>query len=463
VSDDETQQRPRTPPSIAGHFLFGNAPEYYEGRLRFLERMAKEHGNLVRYRIGCDWYHLINVPSEARDVLRDWDYIDNATSDGGFQLDHSFIAKNGKARVLPRSISHSAICPRALAKTHELMVDAVGRMLEDWEDGQDRDVLLDMMRMNLEVVSVTLFGQTAAAWMTPVLPVLTDLERLIGAYTSSQEKREKMHIKKRRQMFILIEALVEKLLADHPDGAGVPALEIMRRAQAAGKLTEREVIHELCVLLLSISSTAVVATWTWYCLSRNPEARSRLEAELDTLPPGPVAHEDLGRLTYLDAVLKEVMRVRPPIGVLHRKIETTWERDALQLPAGESIIVSPYLLHRHPEFWREPEQFRPERFDAGSEWHHPEQELAYIPFGLGVRHCIGETMAWQQLKITLATIARRFRLEVPPDHEATFDVSPLGSLHPEALHMPVHVHARRPVLAHAPQASSTEARAPQGA
>lgn len=450
MSDEATQPRPNVPPSIAGHFLFGNAPEYYEGRLRFLERMTKEHGDFVRYRIGCDWVNLVNAPSVARDVLRNWDQIDNATSDGGFQLDHSFIAKNGKARVMPRSISHSAICPRAMAKTHEMMVDAVERMLEGWEGGQDRDLLLDMMRMNVEVVSVTLFGQTAASWMTPVLPVLTNLQMLIGAYTRSQEKREQMHIKQRRKVFIAVEGLVEKLLADHPDGAGVPALEIMRRAQAAGKLTEREVIHELCVLLLSISSTAVAATWTWYCLSRNPEARSRLEAELDTLPPGRVTPEGLERLTYLPAVLKEVLRMFPPLGVLHRKIHATWERHDVTLTGGESLHLSPYLLHRHPQFWREPEQFRPERFDEGSEWHHPEQELAYIPFGLGVRHCIGESMAWQQLQITIATIARRFRPEVAPDYEATYDVSPLGALHPDALQLPVHLHERRrPVPVHA--------------
>jgi cytochrome P450 len=303
--------------------------------------------------------------------------------------------------------------------------------------------------------------------MTPVLPVLTNLQMLIGAYTRSQETREQMHVLQRRKVFIAVEALVEKLLADHPDGSGVPALEIMRRAQATGKLSEREVIHELCVLLLSVASTAVAATWTWYCLSRNPEVWNRLEAELDTLPPGRVTAEGLGRLTYLHAVLKEVMRVFPPLGLLHRKIETTWERDSLQLPAGESIHISPYLLHRHPDFWREPEQFRPERFDASSQWHHPEQELAYIPFGLGVRHCIGETMAWQQLQIMIATIARRFRPEVAPDHEATYDVSPLGSLHPDTLSLPVRLRERRgPRLIHAEaqaHASTTEARAQHGA
>lgn len=442
---DETQPRPPAPPSLPGHFLFGNSHEFQAQRLRFLEHVTGTHGDIVRYRLGCEWYLLINDPREARDVLRDWEHIDNATSDGGFQLDHSFIAKNGKARVIPRSISHATICPRAVTGMYGQMVDAVERMLADWGDGQERDVLLDMMRMNVEVVSMTLFGRSADTWLTPVLPVLTDLQMLVGAYTRSMETRERMHVSQRRKVFIHVEQLVEQLLAEIPDTTEVVPLQVMRRAQAEGKLTEREVIHELCVLLLSISSTALAAMWTWYCLSRHPEVRDRLEAELDTLPPGPVTQECLGQLSYLPLVLKEVLRVYPPLGVLHRKIETDWLRKAVLLPAGESLHIAPYLLHRHPRHWHHPERFIPERFDPASEHHHPDQDVAYMPFAVGVRHCIGETLSWNQLQIMIATIARRFRPVVQPDFELTYDVSPLGSIHPDALRMPVRIHERRPL------------------
>ncbi|MEX1369462.1 MAG: cytochrome P450 [Nannocystaceae bacterium] len=437
------QPRPPAPPSLPGHFLFGNAQEFYADRLRFLQHVAQTHGDVVRYRLGCEWYYLVNDPREARDILRDWEHIDNATSDGGFQLDHSFIAKNGKERVIPRSISHSSICPRAVSSMHGRIVEAVQRMFSDWEDGQERDVLLDMMKMNVEVVSVVLFGRRAESWLSPVLHVLTDLQMLIGAYTTSEQTRDRMHVQRRRKIFDQVEGMVERLLAEITTEDEVPSLKIFRRAHADGKLSEREVIHEMCVLLLSVSSTAVAAMWTWLCLSRNPRVWDALETELDTLPSGPIAAADLERLSYLPAVLKEVLRLMPPLGVLHRKIEHDWDRGSYVLPASEHLHVSPYLLHRHPAHWHDPEQFRPERFDPQSPWHHPDQDVAYMPFAVGVRHCIGETLAWHQLQVMVATIARRFRPEVAAEHELPYDVSPLGSLHPVALTMPVRLRERR--------------------
>lgn len=451
----ETQQCSPSHPSLPGNAVFGNAPEYYAGRLKFLERVAKEHGDLVRYRIGCDWHHFINDPREVREVLRDWDHIDNSTSSGEIQFEHSFIGKPGRARVAQRSISHSAMCPRAVASIHDGTVDTVEGMLDRWADGQERDVMLDMMRMNVEVVSVALFGRPAESWLTPIMPALTDLQMVIGAYTTSQETRARIGITRRREVFIAVEAIVEQLLTEVPDSPESSVLAVLRRAQSSGQLSTREVVHDLCVLLLAIPTTAAAAAFTWLCLSRHPEVRSRLEAELDTLPPGRVTPEGLERLEYLQAVLKESMRVLPPVGVMNRRIEASWVRGSLHLPAGEFIHICPYLLHRHPRFWREPEQFRPERFEVDSEWHHPEQELAYFPFGFGVRRCIGDVLAWQQLQITIVSIARRFQLEVAPDHEPVFDVSPVGALYPEALRIPVRVCERRPaVLARASSEAS---------
>lgn len=460
----ETQQCSPSHPCLAGHFLFGNAPEYYEGRLKFLARVAREHGDLVRYRIGCEWHHLINDPREVREVLRDWDHIDNSTSSGEIQFEHSFIGKPGKARVTQRSVSHAAMCPRAVASIHDKIADTVEETLTSWADGQERDVLLDMMCMNMEVVSSALFGRPAASWLTPVLPALTDLQMVIGAYTKSQETMARIAIPRRREVFVAVEAILEQLLAASPEVPESSVLAVMRRAQSSGQLSTREVVHDLCVLLLAIPTTAAAAAFTWYCLSRHPEVRARLEAELETLPPGRVTPAGLERLTYLPRVLKESMRVLPPVGVLNRRIEADWVRGAVHLPASEYIHISPYLLHRHPGFWREPEQFRPERFDSDSEWHHPDQELAYFPFGFGVRRCIGDVLAWQQLQIMLVTIARRFRPEVAPDHEPTFDVSPVGALYPEALGIPVRLRERHPqIFTRTPNASASVIHGQRGA
>ena len=446
---DQAQQTDIALPGPSGHYLFGNASEYYANRLRFLDRMIATYGDLVRYRIGCDWTYLINDPRLVRDALRDWSHLDNATNDTGFALDDSFVAKQGKSRVQPRSIVHSTMCPREVTGFHAEMVIAVDDALAAWRDGQERDVLADMMRLNIEMISRTLFGRPAAAWLEPVLPVLTDLQRLSGAFTTSEVTRERMNVSQRRAMFIETESLVERFVAELLDGSGprAPVVDILFRARDGGKLTQRQAVHEICVLLLSTSSTAVAAAWVLHCLSQQDEARANLDRELDALPAGPIAREDLAGLTAVSTFINEALRLFPPLGLLHRTVNSDWSLGPLHMRARDRVHISPYHLHRHSAFWHRPDDFCPERFEPGSPWHRHEQQLAYFPFGFGIRRCIGEGMAWHQLQVILATVARRHRMEAM--HVPTYDVSPVGVLHPDALALPMRIRLRSPASAQA--------------
>jgi cytochrome P450 len=442
------------PPGPDGHFLFGSSREFYAARARFIESLVASYGDVVRYRLGCDWHYLINDPSIAREMLRDWDRIDNTRPDRQFQLDESFIAKDGHARVEPRRIVHSTMCPRTVATSHDRMVRAVEQMLEDWHDGQERDVLLDMMRLNIELVSSSLFGRPSA-WLAPVLPMLTDLQLLVGSYTNSEATKQRLLATRRPEVFAAIEVVIQEMVAglSEPLPQRAPALEIMLRERAEGRMSQRHMVHELGVLLMTTAPAGVASTWAMFCLARHAEARERLEAELAVLPPGPIAHDDLDGLSYLPLFIKEVLRVYPPQAIISRGTYTEWTRDALQIPPNRGIDIAPYLLHRHPRFWHHPEQFRPERFDEGSSWYHPEQDLAYIPFGVGVRRCIGEGLAMRQLKVLVATVARRYHLELVSQDPIAFDISPLGVLNPEPVELPLRLRER----ATSPSHASTEA------
>ncbi len=443
--NDKIQNLPACP-SVVGHPLFGSAQEFYAGRLRFLDRLVQEHGDYVRYRIGCDWHHLINDPLKVREILRDWEHIDNATSSGEIEFEHSFIAKPGRKRVRQRSISHTSMCPRAVSTIYHKIVETVEDSFPRWVDGTRTELVCEMMHLNVEVISASLFGQDSIAWLKPILHALTDLQMVIGAYTRSKETQARISIARRREVFTAVTQIVDNLF----DGAFCPpptsVLGVMYRAVECGELTRQEVVHDLCVLLLAIPTTAAAATYTWLSLSRHPNVRSKLEGELATLPPGPVQHAGLQSLTYLDCVLRESMRMFPPIGLILRRVEADWRSGTHYFPSGDFLHLSPYLLHRHIDYWHVPERFLPERFDPSSSWYHPEQDRAYFPFGFGVRRCIGSVLAWEQLRIMVATIARHCRFEVE-EHDVAVDVSPVGALYPESLTIYARCFARVQPLA----------------
>jgi len=315
-------------------------------------------------------------------------------------------------------------------------------------DGEKKDLVYEMMLLNVEVVSASLFGQESIAWLKPILHALTDLQMVIGAYTRSKEIQDRISIARRREVFTAVTKIVDSLF----DGASKPPrssiLGVMSRAVENGEITTCEVVHDLCVLLLAIPTTAAAATYTWLSLSRHPEVRSKLEAELATLPPGPVQQDDLQCLTYLDCVLSESMRMFPPIGLILRRVEADWKSGSHYFPEGDFLHISPYWIHRHRDYWHAPERFLPDRFDPTTRWHHPKQERAFFPFGLGVRRCIGSVLAWQQLRIMVATIARHCRFDVE-EHEVEFDVSPVGALYPEALTIQANCSPRVQPLASA--------------
>ncbi len=188
-----------------------------------------------------------------------------------------------------------------------------------------------------------------------------------------------------------------------------------REKDPGDAMTERQLIDEVMTLVVAgHETTASALNWTWYLLSQHPDVEARLHAELDAAPvdaaPGLAQME---ALAYTHQVVDEALRMYPPGWILSRR---TLEPDTLagyEIPAGASVMLSPYLLHRHPKFWVEPESFRPERFAPDHESERP--RFAYMPFAAGPRHCIGESLALYEMLMHLYKVARRYRLIHVPD------------------------------------------------
>src|SRR6185369_8623513 len=192
-------------------------------------------------------------------------------------------------------------------------------------------------------------------------------------------------------------------------GAGVQRL---RDLDAAVSQDLRDQI--ITIFLAGYETTANALTWTWYLLSQNPEADAKMHEEINRVLDGRTPTvEDVPQLKYTELVLAESMRLYPPAWAMGRKAKNDFELGPYYLPRGTTMLMSQWIAHRDPDYWPEPVRFDPERFrpDAPAR-----PKFTYFPFGAGPRQCIGESFAWMEGVLVLATIAQRWRLRLVSGH-----------------------------------------------
>jgi cytochrome P450 len=188
--------------------------------------------------------------------------------------------------------------------------------------------------------------------------------------------------------------------------------------QGSGRMSNEQVRDEALTLFLAgHETTANALTWTWYLLSQNPQSEARFHAELDTVLQGrtPVP-EDFSRLRYTEAVLAESMRLYPPAWGIGRMALKHYEAFGYPVEPGE--IMSPYVVHRDPRWYPDPERFDPDRWSPELRGSRP--KFAYFPFGGGARVCVGEHFAWTEGVLLLAVLGQRWRLRLAPGHPVDY-------------------------------------------
>jgi cytochrome P450 len=170
-------------------------------------------------------------------------------------------------------------------------------------------------------------------------------------------------------------------------------------------------------------------TWTWFLLSQNPEKEAKLHDELDAVLSDVVPKlDDLPRLKYTEAVIAESMRLFPPAWAIGRLSTEEYDLGEYHLPKKSLVLVSPYITHRDKRFWEDPDQFLPERWEKLSVKEASQRNI-YLPFGGGVRRCIGESFAWTEGILLLATLARKWKLRVVPEQK--IGLQPMITLRPK--------------------------------
>jgi cytochrome P450 len=298
------------------------------------------------------------------------------------------------------------------------------RLLAEWERkcdaGEAVNVTDDMSAMTLEIVLRVIFGDDLDAMAAE------SGENPFALFAEEPARDLKFAYRFRK-----LAALIGQWVARRRAAGGAPAgdapdyvsllLGAKDKETGAG-MTDKEIVDEITTLVVAgHDTTASALNWTWYLLGEHPQVEAKLHAEIDASEEVPVPSlQSMEALPYSNMVVREAMRLYPPVWVISRK---TIEADTLggyTVPAGTDVFFSPYFVHRHPEFWTDAEEFIPERFER-PEGDDSRPRLTYLPFSAGAHHCIGETLAIYEMLVHFNRFARRFTARRIDNHPVEFE------------------------------------------
>ena len=342
-------------------------------------------------------------------------------------LGEGLITSDDPIHMRQRRIAAPAFHRQRIAGYAGQMVTNAVTLRDSWSDGEELDISAAMMRLSLQIIARTLFDQE----VTPeVLSVADEVNTIMGLYNflvAFPKLESVLHwpipgVMQFRRSRARLDAIVQRMIADRraltrdelERRNDLMSMLIAAQDEDASRMTDEQVRDEaMTIFLAGYETVANSLAWTWYLLSQNPDARERMEREVDDVLGGRAATlEDLPSLRYTEMVFAESMRLYPPAWAMGRAATRAVQLGEYRLPPGTHIFFSQYVIHRSPEYWAEPLEFRPER-------HTPEAKAArprfvYFPFGGGRRQCIGESFAWMEGVLALATIAQRWRMEFVP-------------------------------------------------
>jgi len=432
--------RRRNWPGPRGQFLFGCLREFRRDQLSFLRDLQRTYGDYVRIPTvpGYDVY-LLSDPAAVEHVLvrnyKNYRKPEFLIGPIRLLLGNGLFSSEGDLWLRQRRMSQPAFVRGSVVRVAAGMTEAVERLTKEWEaapDGRTLDVASEMMRLVLEIAGATLFGADLATCADAVAAAERDIFALVrykmdnplSAPLWFPTRFNRAYRSARRLLDGVVQRLIESRRESGSAGNDLLSMLLAARDEESGAgMPDDQLRDEVLTLLFAgHDTTASGLSWSWYLLARHPQVQEALHDEAAAWLGGrlPTA-EDLPHLPTATAVFEEALRLYPPAPGLVRQSLAPDEIEGRPIPAKAILMPSQWLIHRHPDYWEEPEQFRPERFLPGGDLGRP--RFAYFPFGGGPRGCIGNTFALTEGALVLAGLAQRFHFRPVDDSEIEPDMT----------------------------------------
>ncbi|MGF1480423.1 MAG: cytochrome P450 [Cyanophyceae cyanobacterium] len=418
--------------------------EYSQDPLGFMTRCAREFGEIIPLRFEGKLYCLLSNPEHITEVLKDRLFVkaEDLRILRGL-LGNGLLTSEGDFWQRQRRLIQPVFHQHRINSYAAVMVSYTERLLQSWREGEVRDVHDEMMRLTLNIVMKTIFDQDvtddeasrvaraldeAMTWFdrqTAVEPTASELcarrinfvvqllQHIGLKHSSTASDSDRRYQKAIALLDETIYAMIQ-----HRRSSGIESEDLLgmlmqvQDADDGSRMSDKQLRDEVATLMLAgHETTANTLSWTWMLLAKHPRVQTKLTAEFETVLQGrPPTIADLPQLPYAHMVIKEAMRLYPPITDVSREAARDCEIGGYFIPKGTTLIASQWVMHRDPRYFTEPEMFNPERWADDLEKRLPRG--VYFPFGDGPRVCIGKNFALMEAVLILATIAQRFQLEL---------------------------------------------------
>jgi cytochrome P450 len=441
----------RFPPGFERNLLWFVLRKFRPVNPIFLfQHLAEKYGDIAHYKIGHHHIVFLNHPDYIREVLvvQNDNFIKERTVQRSkMLLGEGMITSEGGVHRAQRLAAQPAFHRQRIADYADVMVEEAARTRDSWHGGEQRDIATDMMHLTLNVVARTLF---ATELRNEVYELAAAINRIMGLYNflimlPAAEWLVHLRppglagfVRARNRIdavvYRMIDAhrksgrdrgsLLDLMIAASPDDEGESRQSLSRQSLSRQSLRDQVIT----IFLAGYETVANALSWTWYLLSQNSDCEQKFHEEVDGVLEGRTPSlDDVPRLRYTENVMAESLRLYPPAWAMGRYARNDFALGNYFLPAKTTVLISQFITHRDPRYFPEPVRFDPDRFSAVGKAQRA--KFTYFPFGAGARQCIGESFAWMEGVLILATLGQKWKLKLVPGHRV--EPQPLITLRPK--------------------------------
>jgi len=421
-SSPEPQASVQTAPGPKNGPFALNLIRFRREPLSFLQRLTHQYGDFATFRMGGQHMFLANHPDYIREVLvtRNSNYVKGrALQRAKRLLGQGLLTSEGELHRRQRLLVQPAFHRQRIASYGRVMVDHADRASSRWKDGDTFDMGHEMTRLTLGIVAKTLFDAEVDTEADDIGEAMTCIMQMFNLlmypFAELIEKLPLPQVRRYERMRARLDSVIYRII-DERRRSGEDRgdlLSILLLAQdeedGCGGMSDTQVRDEsLTLFLAGHETTANTLTWTWFLLSQHPEVERKLHEELDEKLRGRLpSFEDVPQLLYTEKVVAESIRLYPPAWAIGRRSLVDQSIGNYAVPANAIVLLSPFVTHRDARFFPDPSRFDPERWTP--EAKDARSPYSYFPFGGGPRRCVGESFAWAEAILVLATMASRWR------------------------------------------------------
>lgn len=411
------KQSLKRPPGPKGLPLLGNLLSIARNPIQFLYNMARKYGDVVYFEMAGVPNYQLNNPADIQEALiNHWEkFIKSRTMDTlASILGRSMLTANGEFHRTHRAAVQPMMHPNHLPYYETFMRAFSERAQAKWKDGDVVDVSEEMHVLSMCIISKALFDldiESDARRFHHGISVMISYARILSVPFARLLQNINISLKRRYlQAKADLNLMFEEMVKDHRARPG--RKDVLSMLMETGLMDDTKLRDEMMGLFAAGHETvASLLTWTYFLLSKNPEVEAKLHEELlSVLGDRPITSQDVDKLPYTRMVLTESMRLYPPIWGFSHRVDQEHVCSGYTIPVGSILSISQYVVQHDPRYYPDPFKFDPMRWTQEEKAKRP--KLAYFPFGIGPRVCIGEAFAWFEAIIAVATISRKVRFEL---------------------------------------------------